>query len=250
MNAVVDGLMTNYSKAGKGKIVVFLHGWADSGRTFEQLAQSLKNKYTIVALDMPGFGGSQTPPTAWNTDDFSNFVASFLQKIDVGNVHAFVAHSFGGTVAINGLAKKTLACKKLVLIATAGVRNKNKAKRVVLLAIAKTTKLVFYPLPKHIKQKMRRKAYGKIGSDLVVLGQMEPTFKRIINEDMRASAAKLKLPTLLIYGENDDQTPVEDGRTFNGLIKNSELKVIDAAGHFVHRDESAKVSKLVGEFLS
>ncbi len=250
MNVVVDGLMTNYSKAGKGKVIVFLHGWADNSQTFTQLAGILKARHTVISLDLPGFGSSQKPATAWNTDNFSDFVAHFLKKIDTPDVYAYITHSFGGTVAMNGLAKNTIKANKLVLMATAGVRGKNKPKKVALLGVAKISKLIFYPMPKNFKERLRQKMYGKIGSDLLVLGQMEPTFRKIINEDMRANAAELNLPTLLIYGSGDDQTPTEDGQIYHSFIKNSQLEIIDAAGHFVHNDEPEQVAKLVTEFLA
>ena len=241
--------MTNYSKVGQGKVLVFLHGWADSSATFNKIAAKLKGDYTLLMLDLPGLGHSQTPASAWNTDDYSDFVADWLQKIGVDNVYGFITHSFGGSVAINGLAKKKLSAKKLVLLSAAGVRGRNKSKKAGLLVVAKVVKLLILPLPRRVRQKLRSQAYTKIGSDLVVLGQMEPTFKKIINEDMRPLAAKVEIPTLLIYGDKDDQTPVADGEIFAELIKDARLEVQTGAGHFVHQDLPDKVAETIRDFL-
>lgn len=249
MNVVVNGLMTSYEKVGKGPVVVALHGWADNSRTFRELSRSLAKKYTVLSLDLPGLGTSQAPREAWSTDDYSKFVLAWLNKIDSGKVHAYIAHSFGGAVAINGLAKKILTADRLVLLAAAGVRGKNQPKKVAMLGLAKLVKLVIFPLPRSFKRKLRSRAYSKIGSDIVVLGEMEPTFRKIVNEDMRGNASELKLPTLLIYGEQDDQTPVADGRTYESLIKDSRLEVIAGTGHFVHHEQPELVAKHVGEFL-
>jgi pimeloyl-ACP methyl ester carboxylesterase len=79
---------------------------------------------------------------------------------------------------------------------------------------------------------------------------MSPTFKRIVADDVQAEAGRLKLPTLLVYGENDQTTPPAFGRRFQQLIKNSSLKIIPSAGHYVHRDQPAAVIKVVEEFLA
>src|SRR5215831_10647550 len=98
MNVVVNGLMTNYSKVGQGETLVFLHGWADNSATFNQIAAQLKNDYNLLMLDLPVLGHSQTPGRAWNTDDYSEFVADWLQKIGVDEVYGFITHSFGASV--------------------------------------------------------------------------------------------------------------------------------------------------------
>lgn len=250
MNVVVDGLMTNYEKFGQGKkTLVFLHGWADNSKTFAKIIEKLQRDYTILALDLPGFGGSQRPAEAWNTDDFSRFVTAWLDKIGINNVYAFIAHSFGAATVINGLADGELESDKLVLIAAAGIRNKNNPKKLVLKTFAKTAKAGLYLTPRRFRQKLRARVYGKLGSDMLTLAEMEPSFRKIIGEDMQAQAAKLSLPTLLIFGADDDQTPPGDGQTFNRLIRDSQLEIINGAGHFVHQEQSEKVAELIEDFL-
>ncbi len=251
MNVIVNGLMTSYQKFGKGtQTLVFLHGWADSSKTFARIIAELQEDYSILALDLPGFGGTQRPPRAWGTDDFSAFVAAWLKKIEAGSVYAFITHSFGATAAINGLAKDVLKSQKLVLIAAAGIRDKGNPKKTALKTLAKTAKLGLYLLPGSTRQKLRSKAYGKLGSDMLILAEMEPSFRRIIGEDMQAQAKKLKLPALLIFGTGDDQTPPRDGRTFNKLIEGSKLEIIEGAGHFVHQERSEEVAKMIKDFLA
>lgn len=250
MNVVVNGLMANYQKFGQGKkTLVFLHGWADSSKTFAPIIKNLQNDYSILALDLPGFGGSQRPSEAWNTDDFSKFVAAWLDKIGVNSVYAFLAHSFGAATVINGLANGDLKSEKLVLIAAAGIRNKGNSKKMVLKIFAKTAKVGLYLTPRRFRQKLRTRVYGKLGSDMLSLAEMEPSFRKIIGEDMQTQASKLSLQTLLIFGASDDQTPPGDGKIFNRLIKDSRLKIIDGAGHFVHQEQSEKVAGIIEDFL-
>src|SRR3990167_1812903 len=121
MNVVVDGLMTNYQKVGSGKTVVCLHGWGDTENTFKELAHFLEKKYTVLTLDLPGFGGSQTPPSAWELNNYVDFIEHWLEKIGISDVYAIVGHSYGGSLAIKGVGSGKLKTKKLILLSAAGV---------------------------------------------------------------------------------------------------------------------------------
>src|SRR5437588_136437 len=117
MNVVVDGLMTNYSKVGAGPVVVCLHGWGDSSATFAKLIDSLKEKYTVLTLDLPGFGATEKPPENWGIDDYAKFVSAWLTKVNTKDTKGIIGHSYGGAVAISGLSAGILKAKKLILLA-------------------------------------------------------------------------------------------------------------------------------------
>ena len=249
MNVVVDGLMTNYQKIGKGKVVVLLHGWGDTSQTFSKLIENLEHKYLIYGLDLPGFGGTQTPPSAWGLSNYAEFVAAWLQKVGLERVYAFGGHSYGGAVLIVGLADGLLKADKLFLMASAGVRGKQKLRKNLLKAATKTVKLPLNLLPAQRRRRLRSKFYSTIGSDLTLLPHMELTFKRIIGEDVRLKAKSIKIPTLLIYGSSDKETPINDGQILSQAINNSRLEIVQGAGHFLHQEQVEQVAGLVSNFL-
>ncbi len=249
MNVVVNGLMTNYHKVGSGKVVVCLPGWGNTITSFSKLIEELQDNYTVLALDLPGFGGTQEPPTAWGLEDYANFVAAWLDKIGVKNVFAIIGHSYGGATAIYGVGKRVLKPKKLILLSSAGVRNKKSLRRKVIRAAAKTAKIPLKLLSSRQRNKLRRKTYEALGSDMLQLPHMEQTYKRIIGEDVQAVARSIKVPTLLVYGTKDESTPAEDGRILSTEIAGSKLEVIEGGGHFLHQEESAVVIKLTLDFL-
>lgn len=172
-----------------------------------------------------------------------------MQKIDVKQVYAIVGHSNGGAIAIRGLAEGTLQAERLALLASAGIRNEYKGRNKALRILAKTAKLATKPLPQAIQEKLRRKAYKTIGSDMLVAEHLQETFKRVVTDDVRADAAQLAVPVLLIYGEQDEATPVWYGEQYHELMNESTLEILPGAGHFVHVDRRADVEKALGEFL-
>jgi pimeloyl-ACP methyl ester carboxylesterase len=248
MNVVVDGLMTNYLKVGKGPAIVMLHGWGDSARTFNMLAEELKDRYEIYALDLPGFGGTQAPSKAWGLDDYATFVEAWLKKIGVNKVKAIVGHSNGGAIAIKAVSSGKIKTDKLVLIASAGIRHKNQTRKKVLKAAASTGKAATFFLPSKSKNKIRDRFYGSIGSDITLVPELEETFRKIVAEDVQPAAHGIHIQTLLIYGHKDKATPLSFGRIYNSLIPNSRLEMIDG-GHFMHQDQSDKIAGLVSDFM-
>jgi pimeloyl-ACP methyl ester carboxylesterase len=249
MQVVTNSLMTQYQRGGKGKTVVLVHGWGDAAAGLRPVYDYLAKKYDVIAVDLPGFGGTQMPPAAWGLDDYVDFVHDFLQKLGVKDVYAYIGHSNGGAISIRGLANGTLTADRLILLASAGIRGDYKGRNRVLRMLAKTGKLAAKPLPKAIQNKLRRKAYKTIGSDMLVVEQLQETFKRIVADDVRADAAQLSLPVLMIYGEQDESTPVWYGEQFHELMNGSTLEILPGAGHFVHLDRPKDVEKAVMEFL-
>ncbi len=250
MNIVVDDLMTNYEMLGSGEVVLFLHGWGDNLQTFNSLRNNLAKKYKTIALDLPGFGKTEAPKEVWGLSDYAKFLSSFLVKLDIGKVKVLIGHSNGGAVAIKSVADNILDAEKLVLLSSAGIRDQQKGKRLFLKVIAKTGKVATFWLPLSSKQKLQKKLYGTVGSDMLLVPNLKETFKKTASEDVQSSAREITQPTLLIYGDNDKATPPIYGRIYHELIANSELEIIGSADHFVHTIRPEIVLKLMQDFIN
>jgi pimeloyl-ACP methyl ester carboxylesterase len=249
MQIIVDGLAVSYNRSGHGsKNIVLLHGWADSAKTFESLVKQLEDDYSVTTLDLPGFGVSQAPASPWTLDDYAKVVADFLNKLKLDPT-AIIGHSNGGAIAIYGLSHQYFESKKLILLASSGIREGNKLRKQALKAFAKPAKLAIKIAPKATQKSIKQKLYGAIGSDYMVAEHMGETFKNIVSADVLDDARSLRLPTLLIYGEEDQSTPVDHGKLLESAIPSSRLEIIETAGHFVHQEQVYKVARLIKEFI-
>ena len=83
MRVIVNHLDTQYFDQGHGPLVLCLHGWGDQTRTFDDLASVLEPQYRVMRLDLPGFGGTQIPPADWSVADYVQFVAAFIDKLQL-----------------------------------------------------------------------------------------------------------------------------------------------------------------------
>jgi pimeloyl-ACP methyl ester carboxylesterase len=246
---VVDSLLTYHIDKGKGPVVLMLHGWGDSSSTFAKLADELSKDYRIITLDLPGFGKTEPPKQVWGLEDYARFLQKFLTKLGVKQVTAIVGHSNGGAIAIKAVSQNIVTPKKLVLLASSGIRPKNTPKKLALKMVAKTGKLATSVLPAKTKRHIRSRFYQGIGSDLLVAEHMQETFVKIIEDDLKDDALYVLTPTLLVYGQSDADTPPMHGQIYKRLIPESKFELIVDAGHFVHHDQPAKVAKLVRDFL-
>jgi pimeloyl-ACP methyl ester carboxylesterase len=248
MQLIIDKLVVNYQVSGEGRVIVLVHGWGDDLNNFNKLQLNLSKSYKVISLDLPGFGNSSSPASGWSLDNFAKFIASFIDKLEL-DVYAYIGHSNGGAILINGLANKTIQAKKLILIAASGIRSTKQFKKQVLLVGAKIGKLPIKLLPTDYQLKLRDRLYKMIKSDAGVNPEMIETFRKIVKQDVSHEATRLQLPTLLIYGKYDNVTPLEYGQIYHQLIPGSKLVVIDGAGHFVHLQEIDKVQNLIGDYL-
>jgi pimeloyl-ACP methyl ester carboxylesterase len=251
MQVVVDSLLTTYHKLGdsNARTVLILHGWGDSSAGWLPLAKQLAQNYQVIALDLPGFGKTDTPTTVWGLDDYAHFVAAFVAKIDV-RLDVLIGHSNGGAIAIRGLSHNILQAERLVLLASAGVRSEYKGRKKALRMITKAGKMLASPLPATVKHNLRRKLYTTVGSDMLVAEHLQETFKKVVSDDVQDDAATLQIPTLLIYGENDVSTPPNFGRLLHERIQDSTLEIIGQAEHFLHIDQPKRVQALIEDFLT
>jgi len=246
---IVDSLLTSYLINGSGKTVLLLHGWGDDAKTFNNLMKQLAANYQVVVLDLPGFGNTQAPNETWKLDDYAQFVSHFLQKLQL-QPYIILGHSNGGAIALRGLSQGNFMADKLILLASAGIRDEYKGRKKTLRLAAKGAKVLTAPLPKRVQYKLKRFAYNKIGSDLFVAEHLQETFKNVVTDDVRADAEKVSMPVLLIYGSADTATPPRYGELLAQKLSNSRLQIIQGAGHAVHQEAPDQVQSWIEEFIA
>lgn len=224
-------------------VIVMTHGWNDSKETFELLIKRLKNNYRCIALDLPNFGVSEQTAKIITIDDYAKFIASFLQKLEIKK-YFLLGHSMGGQIAIYGVGKDILRPDKLILLASAGVRNNKLISKQLFKYTAKITK---HLLPSNAKDKF----YKRIGSDYET--SLSSVHKKIIASvlgcDVQVQASQIHIPALLIYGNEDKHTPAWMGERLHELINNSKLEIILDQDHWLHQKSTPEVADNIEKFI-
>lgn len=249
MKLIVQNVATEYQDEGKGRTILFLHGWKDNLRTFDSLVPLLSSQFRIIRLDLPGFGQSEMPPAPWDIDDYALFVKSFIAKLNL-EIYAVAGHSFGGRIIIKGQAEKIFTAEKIILIASAGVSQKKSLRNLFFKVLAKIGAIItFIPPLIFWRKKLRGAAYRALGSDYPEAGELKEIYLKIIKEDLASSAKKITAPALLIWGADDRATPLQDGQRLSQLIYGAKIEIINGAGHFVCQEKPQEVAQLIEKFL-
>lgn len=253
MEIEINNLKINYIKEGPETKtnILFLHGWGTSAESFRPVIKEMAKKFTTYAIDFPGFGSSEQPPTTYAVEDYSKIVLEFINRLNLDNV-ILVGHSFGGRVIIKLVGKLGYKPKKIILVDSAGIKPKRTLKYSIKVGIFKLAKnLAKLFLGKKKGQELIDKYKNKAGStdyknaDSV----MKEVFKNVVNEDLTEYLPNIKTPTLLIWGELDQDTPLSDAQKMKQLIDNAGLVVIKGAGHFSFLNNLPYFLVVVNKFL-
>ena len=249
---LVDGLKINYKMGGEGEPLLILHGWDGSSNSWVDVQKILVKKgFEVICPDLPGFGKSISPPSAWSVGDYCHFVLNFINKIGEEKVN-LMGHSFGGRVAIKFSVSYPEKLKKLILCASAGIKHPLTLSQLIILKISIVGNFFFSKRPfkklKDLAQNffysiLRHKDYAK------AKGVMKETLKKVLEEDLKPELGQIKADTLLIWGEKDKAVPLEDAHLMKESISQSTLEIIPGASHTPNLEFPEKLAEIVINFL-
>ncbi|MEK7167193.1 MAG: alpha/beta hydrolase [Patescibacteria group bacterium] len=249
MKIIIKNIAIEYFDEGNGPIMLFLYGWKDTLHSFDSLIPLLSKQYRIIRIDLPGFGNSELPQITWNLDNYIQFIKDFINKLNV-QIDVLIGHSFGGRIAIKAVATEIIKPKKLILIASAGIAKTQTIHNYFFYILAKVGKIItLFPPFIFWRKRLRKKLYNMAGSDYFLSGKLKNTFLNVIKEDLKLCASKITIPTLLIWGDQDKATPLNDGKCLSKIISNSKLEIISNTGHFVHQENPQKVAEIISKFI-
>lgn len=239
----------NYLQLGEGdRTFVWAHGWGQNHQSMLELAQSLGFMGKHYLVDLPGFGQSPKPAEDWTIGDYTAFMAEFIRNLGPQEI-VWVGHSFGTRVGIKLAAVYPDLVEKLVLISAAGLIRK----RSVWGTIKFHCRVRLFKFMKIFirSEKQRDKLRRTFGSaDYINAGDMRNIFMNTIRENLEQDAAKISCPTLLIYGEKDNETPPEFGKRYAGLIRNAQLRILSDFDHYtILTSAKHQVSQLIRNFI-
>lgn len=231
----------NYIQYGSGtKDIVLLHGWGQNIAMMRPLGDLFQEKYRITILDLPGFGESEEPKKAWTIYDYTDMLEEFLKVLKVKKP-IVIGHSFGGRISICYSARNKI--EKLCLFGSPCVRKQKELS--IKEKLLKTLKKVpglnqFSEIAKNYIGSRDYKAASTI---------MRETLVNVINQDLSDEAKKIDVPTLLIWGDNDTEAPIEDAKELEKIMKDAGLIVFPGFGHYAYLENINQVYTILSKFL-
>jgi len=254
MEIFIDGIKLNYEQYGSGEDILVLHGWGASIQTMRSVIDALKDRYRITALDFPGFGGSDFPPEDFGVPEYTRITRLFMERLGIKKTH-IICHSFGGRVTILLAAEHPELVDKIVFTDAAGLRKPRTLKYYVRTYSYKLAKRlsrghVVKRLLKALGVDVDKRVKNAGSADYRALPDgMRRVFVRVVNQDLKKYLPMIKSPSLLIWGENDQDTPVEFAKIMEKMIPDAGLVVFPGAGHYSFLDRFGQYITVVKTFF-
>lgn len=225
----VNNLKIAYYKAGKGPLLLLLHGWGQSKETWLSLFPFLTKDFTTVAVDLPNFGRSMSSQTLISIDQYCNFLLKFIHSFEKKPTF-IVGHSFGGKIALHFSFTYPHYSKKIILISTSVL---------VSQKISFLKHICFHFISIFIPLFSQKDVQRFLMQRLTVL-KRSSTFS--FPKDI---LKKLSMPTLLIYGAYDFIIPTP---LFTNT-KNLKVIILQGSTHLPHQEETKQCAEILLRFL-
>ncbi len=240
MKLNIRNLEVNYIQYGEGKDVVLLHGWGQNIEMMMPLGNLLQKTHRITILDLPGFGQSDEPKEAWTIYEYEEFIEEVLRELKIENP-ILIGHSFGGRLSIIYASKNKV--DKLILFGSPCIRTKKKESTKV--KILKNMKKVpgMSKIGDAMKKYIGSRDY-KNASDV-----MRKILVNTVNEDLSHCAKKILAPTLLIWGDLDEEAPLEDAKKLESIIQDAGLIVMNGCTHYAYLENIHQVKSIFESFI-
>ena len=217
--------------------VTLLHGWGGVASSWQPIEQKLKqNGYQCLSIKFPGFDLPQ-PSEPWGVPEYADFVLNRLEHFQLKPPFTFVGHSFGGRVAIYVAATRPEMVDKLILTDSAGVENRRTPKLLFVSTLSKVfRKLDGIPVVNRISRSLRKIIWRYTASPDYsnASPMMREILKKVVALNLEQYLPSIRADTLIIWGDQDEVTPIRDAKILNRGIKGSSLVTIKGAGHHSH----------------
>ncbi|MCB0638929.1 MAG: alpha/beta fold hydrolase [Lewinella sp.] len=270
-----NGLRLAYIDEGVGETtLLFVHGLASTCEVWQRNVEVLRHDYRCLALDLPGYGGSDQDDVEVGMGAYAKLLGQFCVALALDAV-VLVGHSMGGQVVLTSLLREHLPVTSVVLLAPAGLEVFSAWERRWLERLNQPTLLIsqpaeqvrqhfranFYRMPADARPLLERRlqlqqqpvalaAYADVVTRCVAAMLQEP-----VHEELPA----IRLPVLLLFGEADQLIPnryLHPLATTAGVAREgaarlprAQLQLIPEAGHFVQWEKANEVNAAIRSFV-
>lgn len=248
---LIDGKKIAVVDTGEGEDVAFvLHGWGANIESVMPIVNSLRDRYRVIAYDSLGHGDSDEPDEVIGGDDYVALLKKIYDYYGVSRATC-IGHSFGGKTLSVFAALYPEMVDKLVLVDASGVlpkRSFSYYRKVYTFKFLKNMyKLLFFWQD---TEKAMARFYKKFGSDdyRAADGVMRKVFVKVVNESTEEYFPRIQADTLLIWGDEDDATPLYMAKVFEEKIPEAGLVVLKG-GHYSYLDAYGQFDAVLRSFL-
>lgn len=263
-DVIVGGRVVRYLDCGDGPPLLLVHGMAGSWQTWLLNLEALGERHRVIAVDLPGFGGSVPLAAGSGFPGYINTLRGLLDELGIERA-AVVGHSLGGLVALSFAVAKPDRTACLVLVSAGGVELSAARLRMIQAAFWLFRLVLLTP---GVRRALVRSSGGRLvlspavhlwrALPLELVDQMMPRaigpgFMEAVgfgSEQLRELAPeRVDVPALVVWGRRDRILPLAAGRALVARLCDAELVVLDDVGHCAMFEAPVEFDRLALEFL-
>lgn len=271
---LADGQEVAYVDEGEGEAIILIHGLGSYIPAWKKTIPALTGKYRVIALDLPGFGKSSKDVNSYSISFFAKTVVDLQDSLGIEKA-TWAGHSMGSQIALRAAISYPEKISKLVLLAPAGFETFSEQEGAMMSnfvtpqsikktpdsAIRQTFKATFFDFPQEAQFMIEDRVairtaenfddYARAYAGSVAAMLDGPVLEKLSDIDHQ---------TLIIFGKQDMLIPNRQlhpnlstekvAESGHKRLLNSQLKMVDQAGHFVHFEKSEIVNGEILNFLN
>jgi pimeloyl-ACP methyl ester carboxylesterase len=247
-----------YRQMGNGPPVVLLHGGLSDSREWRRQLEDLSDQFTVVAWDAPGCGGSSDPDDDFRLPGYADVLASFVDALELERPHV-VGLSFGAALALELYRQHPQLPASLILAsAYAGWVGslppetvEERLRDVLRQADLSPDEVVAEWLPSLFAGSPPAAIVEEVAA---IMREFHPAGLRVMahalaEADLRDVLPRIDVPTLLLYGDADQRSPLSVAEALHAAIPHSTLVVLDGAGHQSNIEAANRFNAAARSFL-
>lgn len=249
----VFGRNIQYYDTGRGPPLVLVHGVGGDADQWAFCLEALAVSHRVIAIDLLGFGRSDKPSIDYRIAGYVELLERFLTKLDIGRA-SLLGHSLGGWITASFALAFPERVETLILTDAAGIDEAAAAipidLKVSTLANMRTVFHAMFYDPALVKDGLVELAYSlhlERGDGATIRSVLETLASPA--EKLDAALARMRVPTLILWGENDAITPLAMAHVFHRRIAGSQLRIIPQCGHLPPLEKAGAFVDAVRAFL-
>jgi pimeloyl-ACP methyl ester carboxylesterase len=256
----VQGLRIAYERAGAGPALVLLHGgFGSNSRMWRRQLAELADEFTVVAWDAPGCGRSSDPPAGFGASDYADCLATFIDELGLGRPHV-LGLSLGAMHALELYRCHPTVPRTLVLASAYAGWAGSLPAEVVEQRLERALREADLPPEQWVRGYLpgffTERAPAELIEEVVaIMCQFHhPAGNRAMlhafgRADLRDVLARIRVPTLLLYGDQDVRSPLPVAEDLHAQIPTSRLVVLAGVGHVSNMEAPERFNAEVRRFL-
>ena len=237
---IIDGKLLHYETFGRGKPLIFLHGWLGSWRYWMPSMELMSEHGRTYALDLWGFGDSDHANGKYSVPQYVDLLEAFIEEMGIGSM-TLIGHALGAAVAMHYAIKKPEHVARIMTISAPITGNTINRK----LLSSETSFLDrvrgWKPTEGHaeVEQEM-----DKMAQDVI-----EASVRSSMDTDLQQMINQIQIPILLVHGERDTLVAPPQPNWLTDAGKNVRTILLPDIQHFPMLDETARFTRLLADFL-